>query len=215
EHTYAFLKYEHRFESQLNVTGRVFYDRFYYRGDYLYDIALAPPPELVLNRDRSTGEWWGAEAQVDRRFFDWHNVTAGVEYRDNFRQNLWNADVKPPPRVVYLDDKRDSWNAGVYVQDEFSIIEDLILNAGVRYDYYEWFGSTVNPRAALIYNLEKYTFKALYGTAFRGPNAYERYYSGTGFKGNSDLDPERIATYELVAERSLTPYIRATAAGYI
>jgi iron complex outermembrane receptor protein len=56
--------------------------------------------------------------------------------------------------------------------------------------------------------------KLLYGTAFRGANAYERFYVGTGFKANPDLDPERVRTYELVFERSLTSYLRATAAGY-
>lgn len=214
EHFYVFLKHEHRFESQLNLTSRVYYDRFYYQGDYLYDVAAAPPPDLVLNRDRSTGEWWGAELQADRRFFDAHNVSAGLEYRDNFRQDLWNADVNPPPRVVYLDDTRDSWNVAVFLQDEYTILDDLILNAGVRYDYYDSFGSTVNPRVALIYNFRETTFKALYGTAFRRANAYERYYVGTGFKANPSLDPETISTYELVVERSLTPHLRATATGY-
>lgn len=214
ERAYVFLKYEHQFASNLNVSVRAFYDRFYYQGDYLYDVAAAPPPpSLVLNRDRSVGEWWGAEAKVDKRFFDSHNVTAGFEFRDNFRQDLRNADVTAPT-ATFLDDKRDSRNVAIFFQDEFSILENLILNAGVRYDYYESFGSTVNPRVALIYNLEKTTFKALYGMAFRGPNPYERFYVGTGFIGNPNLDPENITTYELVVEHSLTAYIRATIAGY-
>lgn len=213
EHGYVFLKYEHQFQNQLNVFGRVYYDRFYYRGDYLYDVAPAPPPnQLVLNRDRSVGEWWGAELRVNRRFFEAHNVTAGIEWRDNFRQDLRNFDVVPQDTT--LNTQRDSRDFGIYIQDEFTILDNLILNAGVRYDYYESFGSTVNPRVALIYNLEKTTFKALYGTAFRGPNAYERFYEGTGFIANPDIDPEKIQTFELVLEHSIMPYLRATAAGY-
>ncbi len=212
EHGYAFLKYQHQFTNQVNVSARVYYDRFYYRGDYLYDVALAGPPDLVLNRDRVVGEWWGAEATVDKRFGSRHNVTAGVEYRDNFRQDLRNQDRDP--RVTYLDDKRDSRSVAAFIQDEITILDNLILNAGVRYDHYESFGSTVNPRIALIYNLERTTFKALYGTAFRSPNAYERFYVGTGFKANPNLDSENIATYELVMEHAFTPYIRGTVAGY-
>jgi iron complex outermembrane receptor protein len=139
-------------------------------------------------------------------------VSAGIEYRNDFRQDLWNGDVNPA--AVYLDQQRNAWNVALFVQNEFSILENLILNGGVRYDYYDTFGSTVNPRLALLYNLHQTTFKALYGTAFRGANAYERFYEGTGFKSNPNLDPETISTYELVVEHALTPYIRATAAGY-
>ena len=85
----------------------------------------------------------------------------------------------------------------------------------MRFDHYGSFGGTWNPRAALIYNLERTTIKLLYGQAFRAPNAYERFYEGTGFKANPDLDAENIATYELVFEHSLTDHLRATAAGYI
>jgi len=213
EHAYLFLKYEHQFDSQMNLSGRVFYDRFYYQGDYLYDFDENPAdPNLRINQDRSTGEWWGFETKIDRRFFDSNNVTAGIEYRDNFRQDLWNADLGP--KDVLLDDERSSRNVAVFLQNEVSLLPSLIMNAGVRYDYYDSFGSTVNPRIAMIYNLEKTTFKALYGTAFRGPNAYERFYVGTGFIANPDLDPEKIRTYELVLEHQLTPYIRATMAGY-
>lgn len=214
EHAYVFAKYEHQFANQLNVSGRVYYDRFFYKGNYLFDFSTPPtPPDLVLNRDRSVGEWWGAELKVDKRFFEHHNVAAGLEYRDNFRQDLRNADIDPA--AVVLDEERDSRSFAVFLQDEFSILDNLILNAGVRYDYYETFGSTVNPRIALIYNLEKTTFKALYGTAFRGPNAYERFYAGTGLRANPDLDPESITTYELVLEHSITPHIRVSATGYL
>ncbi len=211
EHAYFFAKYERRFDSKLDVYGRVYYDRFYYQGDYLFE-AETPPPDVILNRDKSTGEWWGFEIKLDKQVFDSHNITGGIEYRDNFRQDLKNLDVRP--REVLLNEKRDSKNVAVFLQDEFSIVEDLILNAGVRYDYYDSWGSTVNPRIALIYNLDKTTLKALYGTAFRAPNAYERYYEGTGFRPNDDLDPEEITTYELVLEHSLTDYVRGTVAGY-
>ena len=213
EHGYVFLEYDRQLTSQTHVSSRVYYDRFYYQGNYLYDVASSPPAMLVLNRDRSTGEWWGAEARVNRRLLDAHNVTAGIEYRDNFRQDLKNADIDPA--LTVLDDKRDSWNHALFFQDEISLRENLTLSAGLRYDYYNSFGGTVNPRIALIYNLERTTFKALYGTAFRGANAYERFYVGTGFKANPNLDPETIATYELVVEHSITDYVRATASGYL
>jgi outer membrane receptor for ferrienterochelin and colicins len=213
EHGYLFLKYDRQVDADTNVSGRIYYDRFYYRANYLYDVALAPPSDLVLNQDRSTGEWWGAEAKVNRRVGGYHNVTAGLEYRDNFRQDLLNEDLLQPT-LRYLDDKRDSWNHAAFLQDEIALSETLILNAGLRYDYYNSFGSTINPRIALIYNIDRTTLKALYGTAFRSPNAYESFYVGTGFKSNPNLDPETVRTYELSLERSLTDYLRATGSVY-
>ena len=80
-----------------------------------------------------------------------------------------------------------------------TISEDLIFNAGVRYDEYGYFGGTTNPRLALIYNpFEKTTFKLIYGSAFRPPNDFELYYGdGITQKGNPDLKPETITTYEM------------------
>jgi outer membrane receptor for ferrienterochelin and colicins len=213
QHAYIFLKYEHQFDNQLNVFGRVYYDNFFYRGNYVYDFAAAPPPtELGLNQDRSNGEWWGFETIVDKRLFDSHKVTGGMEFRQDFRQDLWNADLDFPPPG--LDVMRDTWNIALFFQDEWSIFDSLILNAGVRFDYYESFGDTWNPRVALIYNIGNTTLKGMYGSAFRGPNAYERFYEGTGFVGNPNLGAERIQTAELVAEHAITPHFRATAAGY-
>ena len=212
EHSYVSLKYERVLPQGIDLETRIYYDRFYYQGDYLYDIAAVPPPVLVLNRDKSTGEWWGAEAKLRTRLFENHNVTVGIEYTDNFRQDLYNADIAPT--VVLLDEKRSTRNWALFTQDEFSITDNLILNAGVRYDYYESFGGKVSPRLALIQNFKNSTFKAIYGQAFRAPNAYERFYTGTGFQANPALDPENITTYELVFEQPLSDNFRLTAGGY-
>jgi iron complex outermembrane receptor protein len=93
----------------------------------------------------------------------------------------------------------------------------LLLNAGVRYDHYQTFGGTTNPRAALIYSPdEATTFKALYGRAFRAPTFYELYYQDNGQtqKTSPALSPERISSYEIVAERRLAPMARATVSAY-
>ncbi len=212
QHGYGSLQYEHEFSNELNLFGRVYYDHFYYQGDYLYDYGTTSDPDLVLNRDRSVGEWWGTELKANKQFFDSHLMTVGLEYRDIFRQDLRNSDVNP--EINYLDEHRDTRSLAIFLQDEYSIIANLILNAGVRFDHYESFGGTVNPRIALIYNFPKTTIKALYGRAFRAPNTYERFYQGTGFKSNRSLDPETIETYELVLEQALTRHLRATMTGY-
>jgi outer membrane receptor for ferrienterochelin and colicins len=207
-HGYLDLKYAHQFTGQTDVTARVYYDHSYYHGDYLY----AP---AVFTKDLGWGDWWGAEAQVTRTFLERHKLTAGVEYRDNIRQDQKTYDVAP--YALYLDDKRHSNIWAAYLQDEVQLLKDLTLTAGVRYDHYDTFGGTVNPRAGLIYKpLEGTIFKLLYGEAFRAPSAYEFYYNdgGVSSEPSPNLKPEKIRTYELVYEQYLGDHFRTSLSGF-
>jgi outer membrane receptor for ferrienterochelin and colicins len=214
EHFYIDLKYEHNFAHDLSVMARLNYNYYDYHGDYPYDYAdTGAPPYIVLNKDYSRGEWLGGELQISKKLFEKHKFIIGGEYRDNFKQEQKNSDEIQ----VYLNDKRDSNIWALYIQDEYKILNNLILNAGVRYDNYETFGSTTNPRLAFIYNpFEKTTFKLLYGTAFRAPNAYELYYNDGDIssKSNSDLKSETIKTYELVYEQVIGNNFRGTASAF-
>jgi len=205
ESGYMDLKYEHDFQNQLRIMGRLFYDVYKYYGDYIYS--------GVVNKDFAKGEWWGGEVMVNKTLWERHKLTIGAEYQVNSKQNQWNFNEDP--FEMLLDDRRQSERWALYIQDEFKVLKNLILNAGVRYDHYDEFGGTTNPRLALIYTpFEKTAFKLLYGTAFRIPNVYELYYSVSPQKGNPDLKPEGITTYELVYEQYLGKTIRMTFAGF-
>jgi len=201
------LKYEHTPRSGLDMTGRLFFDDYEYRGDYLYS--------GVVNKDSVTGKWWGGEIQVAATMFERHKLILGSEFRDNLSQDQKTYDEDP--YVLYIDDKRKSQIGAAYIQDEYTILKELIVNAGVRYDHYSTFGSTVNPRLALISApFEKTVFKLLYGSAFRAPNDYELYYESPigQQKANPGLRPEKITSYEFIAEHQLRPNIRLTASAY-
>jgi iron complex outermembrane receptor protein len=203
----ADLKYAHSLGSSADISGRLFYDGYDYDGDYLYN--------GVFNRDLARGRWWGGELQATAQLFDSHKLIAGMEYRDNFRQDQENYNESP--FTPYLADRRNSQIWAVYLQDEFSIFKSLILNAGVRYDHYSTFGSTVNPRLALIYTpLAGSVFKFLYGSAFRAPNVYELYYDipSLSQKGNPNLGPEKIRTYELIYEQYIGSHLRGAISGF-
>ena len=202
---YIDLGYEHIFNTQWQLMARLFYDRYYYTGDYLYDY-----PPLTLNKDIARGEWWGSEFQLITKVLPRQTVTLGAEYRDNLRQRMRNFDQEP--FALYLDERQNSRNWALYAQDEITLLKDLTLNIGVRYDHYESFGGTTNPRLALIYTpLRDTTLKLLYGTAFRASNVYERFFQGLGFKANPGLQPETITTYELILEQYLGAHLRGTA----
>ncbi len=205
---YLDLRYERTFGDQWEVMARLYYDHYDYQGSYAYD-----SPAKTLNKDFSWGDWWGGEAKVTKSLFERHRFTLGGEYRDNFRQDQKNYNDFP--YSLTLDEKRDSTIWAFYIQDEMKIFENLILNAGVRYDHYSTFGGTTNPRLALIYRpFEKTIFKLLYGSAFRGPNVFESYYHAYPNKSNPSLKPETIRTYELAWEQYLGNHLRGVASAF-
>ncbi len=83
-------------------------------------------------------------------------------------------------------------------QDEWRLSDNWQLTAGVRFDDYSDFGSTINPRAALVWDINKQlTSKLLYGRAFRAPNFSEQGNQNNPVQlGNKALKPETINTYE-------------------
>ena len=220
---YLDLKYDHTFASDWQVLARVSFDHYPYTGHYFFNQQLGineegepvGPMTAVENRDSAKADWWGSEVQVSKKLFDRHKVIAGAEYRDYFRLNQRNFDVEPFAPV--LDNKQDAKVWAFYAQDEITILKNLRLNAGLRYDHYSTFGGSLNPRVALIYNPFKQTaFKLLYGQAFRAPNVYELFYEDGGAtqKPSPGLKPEKINTYEVVWEQYFAKNYRFTAMGY-
>jgi len=222
-HGFLDLKYFHDFGDQTQFTARAFYDQYYYNGNYPNDYnpdnsdTTAAPlgaPLVVLNKDLAWGTWWGGEVQLTKTLPGRHKVSLGAEFRDNSRQHQENYDVDP--YAVHLDDRRSSSIWALYLQDEFQLLDSLILSAGVRYDHYDSFGGTTNPRLALIYQpVQGTTFKLLYGSAFRAPNAYELYYNDqVNILSNPELKPEKIQTYELIYEQYFREHYRSSFSGF-
>ncbi|HWR71825.1 MAG TPA: TonB-dependent receptor [Nitrospirota bacterium] len=201
--TYLDLKYERPVSGTSDIMTRVFYGYYDYRADLVYG--------GIVNKDFGYGAWWGSEVKVTTNALEKHKLIFGGEYKDNIHQNQYNYDEDP--FLVYLDDKRRSQIWASYIQDEVTLSKNVIFNAGVRYDHYDTFGGTTNPRFAFIYSpVEKTIFKLLYGTAFRAPTDYELYYYLNGVqKPNPGLKPETITTYELVYEQYIGRHLRGAA----
>ncbi|MBA4417333.1 MAG: TonB-dependent receptor [Syntrophus sp. (in: bacteria)] len=209
ERGYIDLKYNKALSENTHIKARGFYDYYNYSGNFLFDY-----PPLTMNKDVATGKWWGGEFQLTQNLFEKHKVVMGMEYQDYFLQKQRNYDENP--YIQYFTETKSSYTWAAHIQDQFSILDNLILNAGIRYDYYKTFGGSTNPRAALIYTpFEKTTIKLLYGQAFRAPNAFESYYNDGNVtqKANPNLTPEKIETYELVLEQYVKNY-RFSASGY-
>lgn len=90
----------------------------------------------------------------------------------------------------------------VSLQDQWQINNDWSFTGGIRWDDFSDFGSTVNPRLALVWETShNLTTKLLYGEAFRAPSFSEQYLiNNPSALGNPDLKPEEIDTIELALD---------------
>lgn len=196
-HTFASATYTQALSEQTEMRLHFSHGRFDYEGHY---------PAGVLNIDRTHGARNIMEARITSSVFERHKLVTGIEYIRDDRLDMVNFDVAPAQ--TYLRERRDAEKFGIYLQDEIRLHERWLLNAGLRYDHYDSFGDTANPRLALIHQPTPYdTVKLIYGRAFRAPNAYELYYGSTTMgalqKGNPDLRPEIMQSYELTWDTAL------------
>ncbi len=156
------------------------------------------------------------ELQVQWDFTDTHNLIGGFNYqKDEPEKHFGQANIdlsQPPPALVNpmpeytkfdSSSEDDRKVIGIYLQDTIEIIEKVKTTIGVRYDDYNDVGNTVNPRLAMVYLPDDETsIKFLAATAFRAPSYAELYHhNNPSSRGNPDLDPEKIQTYELYAQR--------------
>ena len=200
ERSYVNVKYAHSFEELADVTARVYYDR--------QNLDISEPYAGTLYMDSQSAQWWGAELQLTRRLWDRLTLMLGGEFRDDFEQTQKYFDVAGG--TVFKDVTRDRQNHGIYVQGDWSVLTNLVLSVGGRYDQYGDFDPAYNPRLAVIYNpFDTTVLKALYGTAFRAPNFFE-----LSDPRNQDISPEKITTYELVYEQGIGNHLRSSVAGF-
>jgi hemoglobin/transferrin/lactoferrin receptor protein len=97
-------------------------------------------------------------------------------------------------------------NGGVFAQLHHEINKFSYI-FGVRYDNHSLFGSSVNPRIAVMYKAKKrLSFRGSFGTAFRAPSLHYVYSSLAYPVGdkiyyrrvpNPDLKPERLIATEI------------------
>lgn len=204
-HTFASATYETALSTTLDMRLHFNHGRFDYEGHY---------PATILNIDRTHGTRNIVEVRLTSIALDNHKIVSGVEYIRDSRLDMLNFDVAPAQ--VLLRERRDADKYGLYLQDEIRLHEQWLLNAGLRYDHYDSFGGTINPRLALIHQLTPTdTLKLMAGRAFRAPNAYEMFYGSTNMgalqKGNPNLRPEIVQSYEATWDTALDSQWKAKA----
>lgn len=225
---YVEALFPYKINEKLSIKPRIYYDWFFEEiwfqlfpvGFISFETDLDNDGQIERVEDAfdiylEVGErTFGGEFQFDYTFSEDHQVTAGLVY-DRLKQHSPSQVTNMHPltgeylgRMIDVSDSLN-WTIEVdrtvtaeYLQYQGNFREKFGLTVGVRHDHYDDFGSTVNPRLALvIHPHQRFGIKAMYGQAFRAPNFRELYdLNNVNTVGNTNLDPETIRTYELGLE---------------
>jgi outer membrane receptor for ferrienterochelin and colicins len=170
------------------LSTRVYYDDIRYGGKY--------PGVGFYFHQNAANRVLGAEASLRWDLGSRHRPTIGAEYRRYLESKLSSPD--DPSFVI----GRPFTVGSLYLQDEFQLLPNLTLLAGVRHDQNEIVGGATTPRAAILYDPWKgSTFKLMYGRAYRAPTFYESSFKSSSISG--ELGPEKLEMYEAIWLQSL------------
>jgi len=145
----------------------------------------------------------GFEQQLDFKFNSKNHLVLGVQFEQKIREffNIryhTEEDISNLSSINQLIELRPvffSSNGATFIQNQYWLRNNLALTTGVRLDIDEFYGSIYNPRMALVSsNKSGLNFKLLFGQGYKPPTIFELY---DEWRGNSELEPERLQTSEL------------------
>lgn len=203
------LAYSRKIATTLSATLKLSYDH-YQQQPYVKSLPDGfndSFPEGKIGRPLVQDQSINAEVQLDWDPFPGNHVIAGVVSESLKQYDVHRIANFDPLTGAYLGSLQEvaNWNknaerqtTSLYLQNEWRLLDQVAVTAGVRYDDYSDFGDAVNPRAGLVWSiLDNTDLKLLYGQAFRAPSFIEMYNINTvSNAGNPDLKPERIETWE-------------------
>jgi vitamin B12 transporter len=120
-----------------------------------------------------------------------HRLTGGVTAEANHTRNTGFGAIDEKQGLV-----------AVFLQDEFSPVEDVFVTAGLRNDDFDTFGRATTGRGTLAWLVAQRAVKlrATYGTAFRSPSFLDLYGRSAFYLGNPGLEPERARGFDVGAD---------------
>ena len=162
-----------------------------------------------------------------------HSVSAGIYYRtplykyteENIQDRIQQENISDFPDTVsysFPDDPNNyqlteiethSYFTGGYVQHHWQINNRLILNSGIRFDYFDFNRDyDINPRFNLAYQVSKNTkIKGAWGIFSQSPN-YRQLKDTIAYSGNTQN--QRAIHYILGVEQKLSDKTRIKCEAY-
>ena len=220
---FGVLTYKKSLKDNLNVTAKGYIDQF--DGDQYWEAFpegfLGLYPDGMLGNPKLKNRKTGTEVQIDYILKN-HSLVAGALYEEirqfdvGSKGNFNPITGLPLPGGFQDQSDRFPFNKEVnryvwaaYLQDDWAITDTLNLTLGLRFDHYNDFEDTTNPRAGIVWSFNKNgKIKFLIGKAFRAPNFIELYTDNNpAIAGNTSIEPEKIWTFEAGLEYRFGRYL--------
>ena len=210
--SYVELRSEPHLSNNVTVLSRLHWNHYTFRGDYPRD-----PTQGGVEVDTYRGSWLGFEQRVEFNPVARLRLTLGGEGQLHYQVEQHGSDDDG----TFLDDTGSNGRpfqvGALYALADINMSSRAQLSLGARLDAYSTFGSSLNPRAALI--LKPYpagNSKLVVGKAFRAPSIYELYYNDGGHTQvqSPHLRPESMYSLEIEHAHRFSASMAFTAAGY-
>jgi len=192
--TRAFVeaKVEPKINDQIESLTRAHANVYAYRSAF-----PRSPADGGVEHDSFDGQWVGVEQRLVFKPVPMVRLTAGGEFQDHIKAHETSTDERS---TIIDDDHPFTLIAGYGVAD-VTPAKSVKLSAGARFDSYSTFGSSLNPRFAVILKpYEGGNLKLIFGKAFRAPSIYELFNvsgSSGGQRQSSGLKPENLYSAEV------------------
>ncbi|HVW27000.1 MAG TPA: TonB-dependent receptor [Polyangiaceae bacterium] len=196
----------------VKLETRLHWNTYRFRGDY-----ARLPTDGGIEHDVYDGAWIGAEQRIVLTPSELWRVTLGAEGQDHYRVETSARDDTGYFLYDVQNGGRTYQIGALYALVDAHPTQRLRLSGGVRLDGYSTFGSSINPRASIVWRpYDRGNLKIVGGKAFRAPSIYELYYNdgGTTQIPSPDLNPESIYSFEVEHSHHFTPAVTGTAAVY-
>jgi iron complex outermembrane receptor protein len=227
------LTYETSFwQDMLSMQTKLIYNRY----DHDYRINLQPAgyrnangtyPDGIYSFQQARIDEYGAELQLDGRFFTDHLLTLGSEIKKSRLHDvdhLANYDPAPLPAIVDVSDTFNWMDSGdrffysFFLQDQWQIDESILVVLGSRFDDYDDVGNALSSSLGISYRFDPhYRLKLQYGEGFRAPSFRELYKlpAGSPLSGDTNLEPESNRTYQATIEWQKDAGLQVELAGFV
>jgi len=219
EHRAVEARQRLNFSESLNAEFKACGRRYVYEGDSLVvlppnmplpnGISLPPEGNVMSPHYEERELFIGAEMLWEK--ISGNTFLAGAKYSDiatediwveiNTSEENWGETIRVQGENNWIAEDRTRKIFSLYLQDMLAVTDYFTLTGGLRYDHYEDNESSIDsitPRISGVLQItDSHILKAQYSEAMRPPSFSELYSVSTAFKGNPELDPEKIRSYEL------------------
>ena len=141
------------------------------------------------------------DAHASRELGDWFSAgrPAAIAVGTEFRKEKFTQQANPDYATIVVDSTGidpATYSAGsrkvsaVYTELNVPLLKSLDVTAAVRYDKYNDFGNTTNPKFSFRFQpMKELLFRGSYSTGFRAPSLYELNAAQTYTNSGTVSDP--------------------------